>query len=205
MKHATSRELYDYWNRIRQDEPAPKRSEIEPSDIRRILADTFILEVASRERFLVRLAGTRICSIYCREVKNTGFLDLWSEEDRQAVATLATAVSTDAAGAVITADLQSARRQTVACEILLLPLRHGGSGFNRILGSCAALTRPYWLGTDPIVSQRIASLRLIWPDDRPRFMRRASDRVAVPSAPIPFPMDRRNRRARLVVLDGGKR
>jgi len=199
----TSQELYDYWNRTRGDAPAPKRSDIEPSDIRRILADTFILEVVDREHFLIRLAGTRICSIYCREVKNTDFLDLWSEEDRQAVATLATAVSVDAAGAVITADLLSARRQSVACEILLLPLRHGGAGYDRILGSCAALTRPYWLGNDPILRQRIASLRLIWPDDRPRFLRRASDRLPT-APPIPFPIERRNRRAHLVVLDGGK-
>ena len=203
MKHTTSQELYDYWNRIRGEAPAPKRSDIEPSDIRRILADTFILEVADREHFLIRLAGTRICSIYCREVKNTDFLDLWSEEDRQAVATLATAVSVDAAGAVITADLLSARRQSVACELLLLPLRHGGGGYDRILGSCAALTRPYWLGTDPILRQRIASLRLVRPDDRPRFLRRASDRLPA-APPIPFPLDRRNRRAHLVVLNGGK-
>jgi hypothetical protein len=204
MKHATSQELYDYWNRTRGDSPAPKRSDVEPSDIRRILADTFILEVADREHFPVRLAGTRICSVYCREVKNGDFLDLWSAEDRQAVATLATAVSVDAAGAVITADLTSTRMQSVTCEFLLLPLRHTGGAYDRILGSCAALTRPYWLGTDPILRQRIASLRLIWPDDRPRFMRRASDRLHAPP-PIPFPMERRNRRPNLVVLEGGKR
>ena len=204
MKHATSQELYDYWNRIRKDEPAPRRSDIEPSDIRRILADTFILEAAGRDHFLIRLAGTRVCSVYGREVKNTDFLDLWSDEDRQAVATLATAVSTDAAGAVITADLHTTRQQSVNCEVLLLPLRHGGSGYDRILGSCAALSRPYWLGSDPVVRQRIASLRLIWPDDGPRFMRRASDRLSEARPPIAFPIDRRNRRAHLVVLDGGK-
>ena len=138
-------------------------------------------------------------------MKGGDFLGLWSEEDRQAVATLATAVSVDAAGAVITADLTSARNQTVTCEFLLLPLRHASGGYDRILGSCAALTRPYWLGTDPILHQRIASLRLIWPDDRPRFMRRASDRMPSPPPPIPFPFERRNRRAHLVVLEGGKR
>ena len=62
MKHATSRELYDYWDRLRRGQPAPHRSDIEPSDIRRILADTFILEVADRETYAIRLAGTRICA-----------------------------------------------------------------------------------------------------------------------------------------------
>src|SRR5512146_2629747 len=44
MKHATTRELYDYWNRVRGGERAPLRSAIEPSDIRRILGEMFILE-----------------------------------------------------------------------------------------------------------------------------------------------------------------
>ena len=57
MKHATSRELYDYWDRLRRGQPAPHRGDIEPSDIRRILADTFILEVGDRETYMIRLAG----------------------------------------------------------------------------------------------------------------------------------------------------
>jgi hypothetical protein len=201
MKHATSRELYDYWNRIRGARTAPNRSDIEPSDIRRILADTFILEVIGRDHYIVRLAGTRMCSVYGREVKGSEFLDFWSDEDRQAVATLAAAVAVDGAGAVVTAELTTTRRQSVTCETLLLPLRHGGSGYDRILGSCAALDRPYWLGTEAVVRQKIASLRLIWPDERPRFMRREDDRTG---SPIPFPADRRRRRPHLVLLEGGK-
>ena len=95
MKHATSRELYDYWDRLRRGQPAPHRGDIEPSDIRRILADTFILEVGDRETYMIRLAGTRICALYGREIKATNFLDLWAADDRQAIATLAAAVSTD--------------------------------------------------------------------------------------------------------------
>src|SRR6185503_20145730 len=101
MKHATSRELYDYWERLRRGQPAPHRSDIEPSDIRRILADTFILGVARREKYKIRLYGTRICALYGREIKGTNFFDLWTSDDRQAIATLAAAVSTDAAAAVL--------------------------------------------------------------------------------------------------------
>ena len=202
MKHVTSRELYAYWNSVRRGEPAPLRSAIEPSDIRRILADTFILEVIDRDRYLVRLAGTRICSLYCREIKGTDFLDLWSNEDRNAVATLATAVASDAAAAVVTLELSTARDQRLGCELLLLPLRHGRS-YDRILGSLSPAERPYWLGSEPIIRQQVQSLRLIWPDEQPSFMRRRTDRPD-DSAPIPFPIDSRRRRRHLFVLDGGK-
>ena len=209
MKHATTRELYEYWNRVRGNERAPLRSAIEPSDIRRILGEMFILEVLGRDDYLVRLAGTRVCALYCREIKGTNLLDLWSGEDRHAMATLGAAVSEDGAAAVVTVTAETARDQQVQCELILLPLRHGGTAFDRVLGSCAVMERPYWLGTEPIVRQRIASLRLIWPDEAPVFMRRKSDRAtasvvgAVP--PMHLPVAGSRRHGHLFVVDGGKR
>ncbi len=210
MKHATTRELYDYWTRVRGRDRAPLRSAIEPSDIRRILAETFILEVGGREDYMVRLAGTRVCSIYCREIKGSNFLDLWSGEDRHAMATLAAAVAEDGAAAVVTVSARTARDQDLLCELIMLPLRHGdGAGFDRVLGSVAALERPYWLGSDPVVSQSIASLRLIWPDEAPTFMRRRSDQLAAesvaPPIPLGVPAENSRRRGHLFVVDGGKR
>ena len=209
MKHATSRELYDYWNRVRGGDRAPQRSAIEPSDLRRVLADTFILEVANREEYLVRLAGTRVCAIYCREIKGMNILDLWQAEDRSAMATLGAAVSEDGAAAVITLSAMNERNQSVACELLLLPLRHGAVGFDRILGSLAALERPYWLGTQQVVSQTIISLRLIWPDEAPQFLRRRSDLGMGdrPKSPptLRFPMRNSQRRGHLFVVEGGKK
>jgi hypothetical protein len=208
MKHATTRELYDYWNRVRGGERAPLRSAIEPSDIRQILGEMFILEVGGRDNYFVRLAGTRVCALYCREIKGTNFLDLWSGEDRHAMATLAAAVSEDGAAAVVTVAAQTERTQEVLCEMILLPLRHGGgSRFDRMLGSCAVTDRPYWLGAEPVVRQRIASLRLIWPDEVPVFMRRQSDRAdesMAPVPPVPLPIAGSRRHGHLFVVDGGK-
>jgi hypothetical protein len=210
MKHGTSRELYEYWNRMRGTERAPQRSAIEPSDLRRVLADTFILEVSDRTQYVVRLAGTRVCAIYCRELKGLNLLDLWQAEDRSAMATLGAAVSEDGAAAVVTIDATNDRNQSVACELLLLPLRHSGPAFDRILGSLAALDRPYWLGTQPVVSQSITSLRLIWPDEAPHFMRRRRDDLRVserptPVTPLRFPLPNSRRHRHLFVVEGGKK
>ena len=209
MKHSTTRELYEYWNRVRGGERAPLRSAIEPSDIRRILGEMFILEVLERDSYYVRLAGTRVCALYCREIKGTNLLDLWSGEDRQAMATLSAAVSEDGAAAVVTIMARTARDQEVACELILLPLRHGGPKFDRVLGSCAALERPYWLGSEPVISQSIVSLRLIWPDEAPTFMRRRSDglreTMAASVPPMHLPLSGSRRHGHLFVVDGGKR
>jgi hypothetical protein len=161
--------------------------------------------VQETSRYLIRLAGTRICSLYCRELKGTDFLDLWRQEDRGAMSTLVGAVASDAAAAVVTLDARNARDKSLTCELLLLPLRHGGPTYNRVLGSLATLERPYWLGTEPIVGQSITSLRLIWPDDEPGFMRRRTDDQRLPlNLTLHGQADVARRRGHLVVLDGGK-
>ena len=60
MKHPSNRELFDYWNKRRGTRRAPERADIEPSGIRNILGDTFVLEGKEGHRF--RIAGTRLCA-----------------------------------------------------------------------------------------------------------------------------------------------
>ena len=69
MKHEKSTSLFQYWNRLRGNRPAPRRTEIEPADIKANLADTFILEQDTRGRPMFRLAGTRLCATFGRELK----------------------------------------------------------------------------------------------------------------------------------------
>jgi hypothetical protein len=136
-------------------------------------------------------------------MKGEDFLDQWAAGDRNAVATLATAVSSDAAGAVISIEARTVKGRSLLCEFTMLPLRHNGPDYDRILGSCAPFERPYWLGSEPIVRQSLTSLRLLWPDDQPQFMRRRAA-AAEAAAPIPFPTPAGRRRGHLTVLDGGK-
>lgn len=204
MKHATSRELFDYWNRVRDGVPAPRRVDIEPSDIRRILADAFILECADREHYPIRLAGTRICGLLCREIKGDDFRSLWQAADRDAVATLGTAIASDAAGAVLTVDARTDRGRTLTAEVLMLPLRHNGPANDRILGSLAPFDRPYWVGTEPVSALAIVSLRLIWPDEQPHFLRRAPAAGQDLPHPAAIPAPNARRRGHLTILDGGK-
>ena len=64
MREAISQTLYGYWNDIRAGRLAPKRFEIEPSQIAGMLPDTFILERIDNETSRFRLAGTRICEAF---------------------------------------------------------------------------------------------------------------------------------------------
>ena len=77
MKHQVTRELFTYWDGLRGGRTAPERSDIDPAEIHQILGDTFILEYENQDSLNFRLAGTRLCGSFCRELKGRSFLDLW--------------------------------------------------------------------------------------------------------------------------------
>ncbi|MBO0344873.1 PAS domain-containing protein [Roseibium limicola] len=171
MKNGVTQTLYSYWDDLRGPRPAPNRSEVDPGRIRALLGDTFILETSSPQVARYRLAGTRLCSAHCRELKGRNFLRGWSDKDREALESLLTAITEDAAAAVIGINGVTEREQILTMEMVLLPLNVPGEGRTRILGACTPMERPYWLGLHPILKQSITSLRLVWPDERPSFLR----------------------------------
>jgi hypothetical protein len=69
MKHASTRAVFDHWNRRRGLRWAPARSDINPGDIRHVLGDTFMLAADFADGIRFRLAGTRVCALFAREIK----------------------------------------------------------------------------------------------------------------------------------------
>ena len=45
MKHPSNNDLFAYWNKQRGERLAPSRADIEPTDIRHVLGDAFVLSV----------------------------------------------------------------------------------------------------------------------------------------------------------------
>jgi hypothetical protein len=146
MKQASSRELFGYWVARRGTRSAPERGEIEPSAIRRALGDVFILEFDRLAGHPFRLAGTRVCALFGRELKNDRFIDLWDAESRVALAELIDAIANEATGVVASAKGSTAEGWTQDVELVLLPLAHRGDTRARMIGALAPLSAPFWLG-----------------------------------------------------------
>jgi hypothetical protein len=215
MQKPSTKQLYDYWNSIRGSRSAPDRKDIDPTRIREALANTFILELDEHDKFSFRLAGSHLCTSYCRELKGRSFTALWHERDRDAVETLIRAVTEDHAAALVTFQGTTSIQTKVTFEMLLLPLRHNGSTHTRLLGAMTSLEEPYWLGVQPIMEQRVSGLRLIWPDDLPaeESVRDVAigvrdDVMFAPGTPVGMPAVVYGRQARryahLAVIDGGR-
>ena len=161
MKHTSTRALFDYWNEKRGLRPAPDRAEIDPAAIRHALGDTFMLAADFVDQLRFRLAGTRVCALFCREIKGEEFQSLWSGPSVQLIEDLINAVSNEAVGAVAGVTGRTEDGTEIDLEFLLLPLAHAGHARIRALGVLAPLAPPYWLGEKPVVALELGSLRHI--------------------------------------------
>lgn len=189
MKHSSSRELFRYWTTLRGARPAPERDEIDPGALRKVLGDSFVLTCDPRTGYPVRLAGTRLCGLFCRELKGSAFVGLWDAESRALVQSLLAGVSDEAAGVVVGVTGLTAAEPPLPLELLLLPLAQRSSLHVRLLGVLAPLQVPYWLGIEPVRAMSVGTFRNLTPRTAPSL---------VPAA------GPERRRARLVVLEGGR-
>ena len=168
MKHTTSRMLFSYWDALRGQRAAPERRDIDPGEIRHILADSFILEIEDRGAACIRLAGTRLCALFGRELKGSPLHELWPQAGRDEIRHFIEIVSDETAGVVAGLVGVTPEGPTLELEMLLLPLRHGGRTHSRILGAISPMAAPPWLGLYALDRLETASLRVIWPSGRPR-------------------------------------
>jgi hypothetical protein len=209
MRREASVTLFQYWNRLRDGRAAPKRTEIEPADIKSLLGDTFILESDSRGEAVFRLAGTRLCAIYGRELKGFAFSSLWRDKDARLIARLVRSVFQEKSVLVMTYEGISRGQRSLSLELLLLPL-DGGTENRRALGIVSTESKPYWLGADPVTEAAVETVRVVDPDREPMFLKNRPA-VEVPSlaptlgaAGIDPAGDGVRRIRHLLVLPGGR-
>lgn len=203
MKHPTSRMLHAYWDRLRGERAAPERGEIEPGEIRNLLADSLILEIeVGRRAASLRLAGTRVCALFGRELRGAAFADLWGAPAADPWR-LVEIVAVDTAGVVAGLQGTTVQGETLDLELLLLPLRHRGRTQARILGSLSPVLVPHWLGLRPLASLATTSLRVLGQADP--FREEAPDAAAL-LANLPRPANDALplRRGHLLVHPGGR-
>lgn len=189
MKHAASRELYAYWQELRGRRPAPERAEIEPGAIRQVLSDAFILAVDHRAGYPFRLAGTRMCALFGRELKGRSFTALWDEASQRAIRDLLGVLADEWVGTVAGATAQTRSGALVELELLLLPLSAGRPSLARSIGVLAPLKTPQSLGLDPLGALTLGGRRHIG--------------AAVEKRLLPRFLAPRSRRS-FVVYDGGR-
>ncbi|MEA2933806.1 MAG: hypothetical protein QOD74_452 [Variibacter sp.] len=190
MKHRSSLALFAHWEGIRGGRDCPERAEISPAALRTCLSDTFILtfDVSSSHPF--RLAGTRVCNVFGRELRGNGFAGLWCEPDRPRITRLISIVADEGIGIAAGAVGRTKDRETLELELLLLPLRHHGRSHSRLIGTLAPAAAPFWVGTKPLGGLALSDYRYV------------GSRTTAPAPVVRLPTARQ--RPELTVYDGGQ-
>jgi hypothetical protein len=159
MKHAASRALHAYWDRLRNGRAAPERGSLDPREIRTVLGDVFMLELEGPQKHRIRLAGTRVCAMFGRELRGSQLDDVFAADERREIRELLAEVADSVTPMVAGLQGETAVDHTLDLELLALPLRHHGRTRARMIGILAALDVPYWVGTIPLERLRFVSAR----------------------------------------------
>jgi hypothetical protein len=164
MKHSSNRELFEYWNKRRGSRPAPERADIEPAAIRHLLADTFILAFAPPAGHPFRVAGTRVCALFGRELKGAAFLDVWAAPSRNSVSEVVAIAAHETLGVVASVSAASADNVWHDLELLMLPLINHGRVDARVLGALSLRDMPHWLAAGALGQLTLGTLRYVGGD-----------------------------------------
>lgn len=161
MRHKTSIEIFNYWNRLRGLADAPLRAQIDPASIRHILPQIFILEMTATGESRFRLAGTMICSFFGRELRDDLFASLWGGSQPANAVEIARGVMNHAAPALLVATGTTVSGRSVSFEIILLPMRSSPDRCDRLLGCLVPTNSVSWLGAEPLARLSLDRSRLL--------------------------------------------
>ena len=214
MKTQGTIDLFMYWNRIRGDRKAPFRKEVEPSDIRNILPHAFILQNNDIDEISFRLAGTKLCAMFGRELRGDWFGSVFQASDAKLISRLVESCRRDELVVSLSLIGSTPQNPKMPFDMVLLPLARE-SGFGLVLGCMQSNTNSHWLRPDFIQTLRVTSLRIVDPNREQKLI---SDRIEIdvpniaPEAEEAVPFGKahgkniklRQAGLQLTVLEGGK-
>lgn len=168
MKHPSSRQLFAYWDRQRGSARAPDRSEIEPGAIRELLGDSFVLGYDRSAGLPFRVAGTRVCALFGRDLKGCGFAGLFAETSRREIEDVIGAVAEETVAVIAGVSAATADGTPAHLELLLLPFAARAHTPLSLTGLLAPL-----YGAPGLLGElRLNSWRTIAQTRRPRALRK---------------------------------
>lgn len=123
MKHPTTRAFFSVWDQSRGQDRAPYRSALQPGAMRELLGDVFVLGCDSGKSYPIRVAGTRFCSLFGADQKDTSFPALFAPSARPELIQILSVVSEELQGAVVGINAADNQGGFTALEMILLPFR----------------------------------------------------------------------------------
>jgi hypothetical protein len=124
MKHPSNRAFFTYWDGRRGADRAPDRSDVEPSAVRELLGDIFVLSYDHDGGHPFRVAGTRLCALAGCDLKDKSFAALFTPEARGEIDDIITCVCEETLPVIAGVTAITGRGTRAHLELLLLPFNN---------------------------------------------------------------------------------
>jgi hypothetical protein len=161
--HPGSRQLFRHWEMLRAERACPTREEFDLASLKPLMADMIIIDRDHlRNSFRFRLAGTRVCSLFGRNVTGTSVVENWDNFEADVISRHLLTVVNQQQPAVVRMRLTTDRGQVVAAELVALPVQMRGSHRIQIIGALFPFRSAQSLGHSGISHTELVSARVIW-------------------------------------------
>ena len=166
--HAGTRTLFRFWERIRAENAAPNRDDLDLKQIDAIVPNLMVLERDHlHQTYKWRLAGSQTCLLYRSQLTGTDALVGWNSFERDTLKQMFDTVLTSLQPCLIRFRLTTDRDHVLGAELLGLPIHaRNGSRFH-IFGGVFPFRDISDLGYDSIKHRELSGARSIWTEPLP--------------------------------------
>lgn len=165
--HPGSRALFSFWETMRAQEAAPRRSALDLKQIRDLVPNLTIIEADSATGgFRWRLAGTTVCALYQRELTGANALLGWDSFEADVVSRFLNGVVHGLQPCLLRFRMFTDLHQLIGAEMIGLPVQANGGGIH-IFGGVFPFRDIQPLGHRAISALELSGARSIWTEHLP--------------------------------------
>ncbi|MBL8893813.1 MAG: PAS domain-containing protein [Rhizobiales bacterium] len=165
--HPGSRAIFRHWEAIRGEDSAPHRDAVNLRQLGQFVSWLFIMERSPRtEGYIWRLAGSKVCDLWRRELTGSEFLTGWDRFEFETIRRLLDGVSKNLQPCTLRLRLTTSLAQVIDVEIIALPLR-ARDGSIHVFGGVLPFRDVEALGHERIANVEFCSARTIWTEPVP--------------------------------------
>jgi hypothetical protein len=135
MRQTATTKILSYWESLGGESATPAAASIDPRALKSHLPDLFIIERLDRAVFAFRLAGTRICQRFGRELRDHDFVRLFPAAQQGEILARLNGALQSGESLVLKAEAATLDGKTTAAEIVLMPLTDAEGRVVRLLGA----------------------------------------------------------------------
>jgi hypothetical protein len=168
IRHPGTRALFSFWEKIRGENAAPSRDDLDLRQISPIVPNLLILERDHLyQGYKWRLAGSEISQLYRQKLTSTNALAGWGSFERNTLKQLFDTVVTSLQPCLVRFNITTDTGQVIGAELLGLPiLARNGMRFH-IFGGIFPLRDISQLGYGGITALELSAARSIWTEPLP--------------------------------------